>query len=44
VGADFLRGRRTWLSFATQRMFVTPLERGPAIAATRTGETGPAAN
>jgi hypothetical protein len=44
VGADFLRGRRTWLSFATQRMFVTPLERGPAIAATRTGEILPSAN
>jgi hypothetical protein len=44
VGADFLRGRRTWLSFATQRMFVTPLERGPAIAAARTGEARPSAN
>jgi hypothetical protein len=44
VGADFLRGRRTWLSFATQRMFVTPLERGPAIAVTRTGESLPSAN
>jgi predicted aspartyl protease len=34
VGADFLRGRRVWLSFSTQRVFVTPLEHGPLIAAT----------
>ena len=27
VGADFLQGRRVWLSFATQRVFVTPIER-----------------
>ena len=38
VGADFLQGRRVWLSFSTQRVFVTPLERGPWIAVTRTGE------
>ena len=37
VGGDFLRGRRAWLSFPTQRVFVTPLERGPWIAAA-TGE------
>jgi len=35
VGADFLAGRRVWLSFSTQRMFITPLERGPWIAVTR---------
>ena len=34
VGGDFLHGRRAWLSFATQRLFVTPLERGPWIATT----------
>ncbi|HME23638.1 MAG TPA: retropepsin-like aspartic protease [Acetobacteraceae bacterium] len=44
VGADFLRGRRTWLSFSAQRVFVTPQERGPSIAATRTEEAHPAAN
>ena len=32
VGADFLQGRRVWLSFATNRAYVTPLERLPAIA------------
>jgi hypothetical protein len=32
VGADFLQGRRVWLSFATHQMFVTPRESGPAIA------------
>ncbi len=43
VGADFLRGRRVWLSFSTQRIFVTPLGTGPWIALTRTGEgLGPA--
>jgi hypothetical protein len=36
VGADFLRGRRAWLSFSTQRIFVTPLETGPWIAMSRT--------
>jgi hypothetical protein len=35
VGADFLQGRRVWLSFATHQMFVTPRETGPAIAAVR---------
>jgi predicted aspartyl protease len=38
VGADFLRGRRVWLSFSTHHVFVTPLERGPWIAVTQTGE------
>jgi predicted aspartyl protease len=38
VGGDFLRGRRVWLSFATQRVYVTPLETGPWIAATHAGE------
>ena len=44
VGADFLRGRRVWLSFSTQRIFVTPLETGPWIAVTRTGDGLPPAN
>jgi predicted aspartyl protease len=35
VGADFLQGRRVWLSFATGTVFVTPIERGPAIAEVR---------
>ncbi len=35
IGADFLRGRRAWLSFSTQRLLVTPLERSAAIAAVR---------
>jgi hypothetical protein len=38
VGADFLQGRRAWLSFSTQRVFVTPLARGPWIAATQSGD------
>jgi predicted aspartyl protease len=38
VGGDFLRGRRVWLSFSTQRVFVTPLQRGPWIAATESIE------
>ena len=38
VGADFLQGRRVWLSFSTQKISVTPLETGPWIAVTRTGE------
>lgn len=33
VGADFLHGRRVWLSFATRHMFVTPLANGAGIAA-----------
>jgi predicted aspartyl protease len=44
VGADFLRGRRAWLSFSTQRIFVTPLETGPWIAMTRTADGLPPAN
>jgi predicted aspartyl protease len=32
VGADFLQGRRVWLSFTTNRVFVTRIERAPAIA------------
>jgi predicted aspartyl protease len=35
VGADFLQGRRVWLSYATNRVFVTPVERSAAIAAAR---------
>jgi predicted aspartyl protease len=38
VGADFLKGRRTWLSFSTHRIFVTPLERAPLLAVTNTPE------
>jgi predicted aspartyl protease len=38
VGADFLRGRRLWLSFSTHRVFVTPLGQGPVLAAARTRE------
>ena len=38
VGGDFLHGRRLWLSFSTQRVFVTPLERGPWLAVTGTTE------
>ena len=44
VGADFLQGRRVWLSFSTQRIFVTPLETGPWIAMTRTADGLPPAN
>ena len=36
LGSDFLQGRRVWMSFSTHRVFVTPLERGPWIAVTRT--------
>ena len=32
IGADFLRGRRVWLSFSTHRIFVTPLENTPRVA------------
>jgi predicted aspartyl protease len=35
LGADFLQGRRIWLSFATQTVFVTPLEPRPLIADAR---------
>jgi predicted aspartyl protease len=35
VGADFLQGRRVWLSFATNRVFVTKSDRSPAIAEAR---------
>ncbi len=38
VGADFLQGRRVWLSFATNRVFVTRIERTPAIADARQGK------
>ena len=44
VGADFLRGRRVWLSFSTQRLFVTPLETGPWIAVTQTRDGARPAN
>jgi hypothetical protein len=33
VGADFLHGRRVWLSFATRHMFVTPLANGAGVIA-----------
>jgi predicted aspartyl protease len=35
IGADFLRGRRVWLSFSTHRVFVTPIEHAPWIAVTQ---------
>jgi predicted aspartyl protease len=35
IGADLLRGRRVWLSFAAQRVFMTPVEGDSAIAETR---------
>jgi predicted aspartyl protease len=39
VGGDFLRGRRVWLSFSAQRIFVTPSESGPSVA-----QAGPGAS
>jgi hypothetical protein len=39
VGGDFLRGRRVWLSFSTQQLFLGPPQRGPWIAVTRTDDT-----
>jgi predicted aspartyl protease len=33
IGADFLRGRRVWLSYSTHRVFVTRLEGAPRVAA-----------
>jgi predicted aspartyl protease len=41
VGADFLQGRRVWLSFSTQRVFMTPIEHGPWIATAQTAPTSP---
>jgi predicted aspartyl protease len=38
LGSDFLQGRRVWMSFSTHRVFVTPIERGPWIAVTRTAD------
>jgi predicted aspartyl protease len=38
VGADFLKGRRAWLSYSTHRIFVTPVENGPLIAVTHAPE------
>jgi predicted aspartyl protease len=38
IGGDFLRDRRVWVSFSTQQLFLTPLERGPWLAVTRTDE------
>jgi len=35
VGADFLHGRRAWLSFSTHRLFVTPLQSSPSVAMLR---------
>jgi predicted aspartyl protease len=37
LGADFLQGRRVWLSFSTHRVFVAQLERSPWIAVALTG-------
>ena len=39
IGGDFLRGRRVWVSFSTQQLFLAPLEHGPWLAVTRTDET-----
>lgn len=33
IGADFFRGRRVWVSFATQQVFVTRLASGPLVTA-----------
>jgi predicted aspartyl protease len=41
IGGDFLRGRRVWVSFSTQQLFLAPLEHGPWLAVTRTDETPP---
>jgi len=38
LGADFLQGRRVWLSLSKQQVFVTPLEHGPWLAVTQTAE------
>jgi predicted aspartyl protease len=38
LGADFLQGRRVWLSLSKQRVFLTPLEHGPWLAVTQTAE------
>jgi predicted aspartyl protease len=35
VGADFLAGRRIWLSYASLRVFITPLGAAPAVAMAR---------
>jgi predicted aspartyl protease len=32
LGANFLEGRRVWVSLATNRVFITPIEQGSAIA------------
>ena len=37
VGADFLRGRRVWLSFSTHRVLVTPIQSGPTMASAAKG-------
>jgi hypothetical protein len=33
VGADFLQGRRVWLSFSTHRVLVTPIQSGVVASA-----------
>ncbi len=35
VGTDFLAGRRLWLSYASQRAFITPITAAPAVAMAR---------
>jgi predicted aspartyl protease len=35
IGADFLEGRRIWLSYASLRVFITPLGAAPAVALAR---------
>jgi predicted aspartyl protease len=39
IGADFMQGRRIWLSFATHLVFVTPLEHGQMMAEVPVGGT-----
>jgi predicted aspartyl protease len=39
IGGDFLRGRRVWVSFSTQQLFLAPLEHGPWLALTRADPT-----
>ena len=38
IGGDFLRGRRVWVSFSTQQLFLAPVEHGPWLAVSRTDE------
>ncbi len=42
AGADFLAGRRIWLSYASLRVFVTPLGAAPAVAMAMAAPSGAA--